>query len=53
MGKEPTRLPDDHPYAWQWEYQGSPGERKELARRLGLNDDEEEVVIDGQGELFG
>jgi hypothetical protein len=30
----PPRLPDDHPYAWQWEYRGTKDEREELLERL-------------------
>jgi hypothetical protein len=34
VGREPARLPEDHPDAWQWEYRGSRQERDELLERL-------------------
>lgn len=34
VGKPAENLPDDHPDRWQWEYQGSPDERKGLLEKL-------------------
>lgn len=53
VGKEPARLPDDHPDAWQWDYRGTKKEREELAERFGWLDEEPPPVIDGQTDLFG
>ena len=56
MGRPPTRLPDDHPDAWQWAYRGTKAERETMLERLGGLCPEapvdEPVVIDGQEELF-
>lgn len=46
-GRPPSRIPDDHPYFWQWEYDGK--NREVLLERLGL--EEEPAVIEGQEEL--
>ena len=37
----PPRLPDDHPFAWQWEYRGTKEEREGL---LDLLDPQPEEV---------
>lgn len=34
VGREPPDLPDDHPDRWQWEYAGTPNERRNLLDRL-------------------
>lgn len=53
VGKEPGRLPEDHPDAWQWEYRGTKAERDSLRREMGLDVvDEPAPVIEGQEELF-
>lgn len=51
-GREPARLPEDHPDAWQWEYAGSKADREELLERLALHEEDEPVVIEGQEEMF-
>lgn len=53
VGKEPGRLPDDHPDAWQWDYRGTKAEREELAERFGWMEEEPPPVIEGQTDLFG
>lgn len=52
MGRPPARLPDDHPYAWQWEYRGTKAEREDMLERLELGKPEEPIVIAGQEEMF-
>jgi hypothetical protein len=54
QGRPPSRLPDDHPDAWQWAYRGGKSEFEELQQKLGLvKNDGGPVKIDGQEELFG
>lgn len=52
VGREPGRLPDEHPDAWQWTYRGTPAERKDLAERVALEDATAPALIAGQEELF-
>lgn len=52
-GRVPSRLSEDHPDAWQWEYRGGKVEFEELQQKLGLvRDDGGPAKIDGQEELF-
>lgn len=52
-GRPATRLPEDHPDAWQWEYRGGKAEFEQLQQRLGIvKDDGGPAKIDGQEELF-
>ena len=52
-GRPPSRLPDDHPYAWQWSYRGGKAEFEQRMRELGLLREEgAPAKIDGQEELF-
>lgn len=54
LGRPPSRLPDDHPDAWQWAYRGGKAEFEELQLKLGLvKDDGGPAKIEGQEELFG
>lgn len=54
FGRPSSRLPDDHPDTWQWEYRGGKAEFEELQQKLGLvKDDGGPVKIDGQEEMFG
>ena len=54
FGRPPSRLPEDHPDAWQWEYRGGKAEFEEMQQKLGLvKDDGGPAKIDGQEELFG
>jgi hypothetical protein len=41
MGRRPTRLPDDHPDAWQWDYRGTKEERDQLLELLSQGAPEE------------
>lgn len=40
VGHPPVNLPDDHPDAWMWEYDGTSRSKKKLKSHLGV---EEEV----------
>ena len=51
VGKEPERLPDDHPDAWQWSYKGTKGEREQLPELLGWVDETPAALIEGQASL--
>jgi hypothetical protein len=53
QGRPPSRLPDDHPDAWQWAYRGGKAEYEERMGELGLlAQTGAPVKIDGQEELF-
>jgi hypothetical protein len=52
VGKEPARLPDDHPDVWQWAYRGSKAEREEMIENFGLGELEPGAIIVGQEEMF-
>ena len=49
QGRPASRLPDDHPDAWQWSYRGTKAERETLLASL---IEEEPSVIEGQEQLF-
>lgn len=53
LGRPPSRLPDDHPDAWQWSYRGTKIEREALLAAFMEDAVEESDVIEGQEELFG
>ena len=50
-GRDPVRLPDDHPDAWQWAYRGTPTEREALLEHLQVKGEVEPVALE-QGALF-
>jgi hypothetical protein len=52
VGHEPRNLPDDHPDVWQWLYRGTPKQQERLREFLGIPDEEEVVVIEGQESLL-
>lgn len=55
LGKEPPKLPDDDPLAWQWDPRlGVRVLRERLADDLGLPDEDEgpPPVIPGQESLL-
>ncbi len=52
VGHEPRNLPDDHPDVWQWLYRGTPEEKQRALSLLGLPNEDEAIVIDGQESLL-
>jgi hypothetical protein len=52
VGHEPRNLPDDHPDVWQWLYRGTPKQKEKLLEFLGIPDEDEIVVIEGQESLL-
>ena len=52
VGHGPQNLPDDHPDHWQWVYRGTKEDKEKLRSLLGIPDEDEPVVIDGQESLL-
>lgn len=52
VGHAPRNLPEDHPDLWQWLYRGTKEDREKLRLFLGIPDEDEPVVIEGQESLL-
>lgn len=52
VGHDPRNLPEEHPDHWQWVYRGTKEDKEKLRLFLGISDEEEAVVIEGQESLL-
>lgn len=52
VGHPPHNLATSHPDHWQWAYGGTKKERAKARKLLGLPEEDDVVVIEGQLELL-